>query len=194
MLDLDQAHQPTHSVLDERAAGAHPEQEQFYRRYWGELCSYLRRRFGPGPPEPEDVAQSAFARLAELGASSGIRDRRAFLFTIACNLVLDEKRRRRTQGRCIDEDLRSAGEVLEEITPERVLLERERFEILAAAIKRLPRKQQRVLILSRYHGETYAQISKRTGWSLADISRQVTRALAALDAALGGAEAKDGKR
>ena len=74
--------------------------------------------------------------------------------------------------------------MLDEISPERVLMEKQRFEILNAAIKRLPDKQQRMLAMNRYHGMTYAQIAARTGWSLADISRQLTRALAMLDAAL----------
>jgi hypothetical protein len=31
-----------------------------YASCWAELCSYLKRTFGVGPPDPQDVAQQAF--------------------------------------------------------------------------------------------------------------------------------------
>jgi RNA polymerase sigma factor (sigma-70 family) len=163
-----------------------PDLKLLYRAHWQELCRYVSHTFGNGPPEPEDVVQIAFTRYAALDVPQRVQNPRAFLFTTVRNIVLDHRRSQDRVERYVKDALIRAGEVLEdEISPERVLMARQRFDILNSAIKRLPDKQQRVLAMSRYHGMTYEAIAERTGWSLADISRQVTRAVAALEAALG---------
>ena len=62
-----------------------------YLVHWKGLCGYVRAQFGPGPPEPEDVAQSAFIRFAAADAAH-IENPRAFLYATARNLVIDHHR------------------------------------------------------------------------------------------------------
>ena len=158
---------------------------ELYRRYWHELCKYLNRKFGSGPPDPEDIAQTAFAKFAALDKAQEIRNPRAFLYTTARNLVLDYKRKQHTTESYIESALHSVGEeILDQISPEHVLIEKERIRILADVMRRLPRKQQRIVALSRLQGKSYAEIARQTGWSQADISRQMTRIMKKLDAAL----------
>lgn len=38
----------------------------FYRQHIHALCRHLRVKYGPGPPEPEDIAQEIFSHLAAL--------------------------------------------------------------------------------------------------------------------------------
>lgn len=160
-----------------------------YERYWGELCRYLNRRFGAGPPEPEDIAQVAFAKFIAIANRQCISNPRAFLYKTARNAVVDHHRKTRCQDSYVADALARAGEeILDEITPERVIMERERFAILNDVVKWLPEKQRRVLMMSRYHGETYAEISRKTGWSKSDIGRQVIAAVEAIDEALRAAD------
>lgn len=159
--------------------------EALYRSYWKDLCMQLRRAFGAGPPEPEDVAQAAFARFAELGDLSRIRNPRGLLLVTARNIVLDHKRR---NGRHIEyartfrADLTDAPQ--EAISPERALIEMERLELLRDAIDKLPHKQKVILSLHRHRGLTYQQIVSETGWSYGDVYRQMDAALATLASAL----------
>jgi RNA polymerase sigma factor (sigma-70 family) len=179
-------HPPETPAPDSAARHDKPRDlKSLYRAHWQELQRYVTHSFGRGPPEPEDVAQIAFARYAALDKPDLVQNPRAFLFTTARNIVLDHRRSQDRADRYIQDALVRVGEkALDEISPERVLMERERFDVLSAVIQRLPAKQQRVIAMNRYHGMTYEEIAARTGWSLADISRQVTRALSALDAAL----------
>src|SRR5688572_3251372 len=62
-----------------------------YRVHWKGLCGYVRAQFGPGPPEPEDVAQTAFIRFAAADPAH-IENPRAFLYATARNLVIDHHR------------------------------------------------------------------------------------------------------
>ena len=163
----------------------HPALDALYRRYWTQLCRYLNRRFGAGPPDPEDVAQAAFEKLARLDGLERVRNPGAFLYTTAINIALNDVRRMARVERFVRAELAEAGgRIVDEMSPERVYADRQRFHTLKDAIARLPDKQRHILIRSRFHGETYATISKATGWSQADISRQLNAALQTLQDAL----------
>lgn len=154
------------------------EIELVFRREFAGLVRQLRSRFGEGPPEPEDAVQTAFARLSQADEQDRIDDFRAFLYTAARNLMLDGKRRSKTHASYIDRAV--IGEFssnVEEITPERVVLGKDRLDTMNDIISKLPEKQRIVLALSRLKGLTYAEIGAQTGYSMADISRQLTAAL-----------------
>lgn len=159
--------------------------ENLYRSYRGELCAKLRHMFGSGPPDPEDAAQTAFARFAALDEPGRIANPRAFLFATARNVVLDHKRSLAVQFAYANSALSGAGQpVLDELTPERVYMERERFDIVRRTLETLPEKQRVVLNLHRNQGYTYQQIVRETGWSYGDVHRQMEAALAVLMDAL----------
>lgn len=168
--------------------------DELYRAHWNNLVGWLRRRYGAGPPPPEDVAQQAFAKLAALPDLSAIQHAKAYLYSTAVHAALDEIAWRKRTDAFVEHELHRAGQPLEEITPERVYLDREQWDVLGRALDRLTEKQKEIVRRSRFLGQTYAQISTETGWSSPDISRQLTAALLALQAALaGGAEnAADG--
>ena len=159
--------------------------EDLYRNYWQDLCRQLRRAFGAGPPEPEDVAQAAFERFAALEDPAGVRNPQAFLLVTARNIVIDHKRR---SGRHFEYARSVLSEHSEfrrdDLSPERLLLDKERFHEVRRAIEKLPYKQQTVLRLHRQLGYTYKMIANETGWSYGDVYRQMDGALAALTAAL----------
>ncbi|MBU2197013.1 MAG: sigma-70 family RNA polymerase sigma factor [Alphaproteobacteria bacterium] len=159
--------------------------DDLYRSHWNDLCKQLRKAFGSGPPEPEDVAQAAFERLAALEDPGRVRNPKAFLLVTARNIVYDHKRR---SGRHF-EYARSvlsehSGPSLDDLSPERLLIEKQRFQNIRAAVESLPYKQKVVLRLHRELGYTYNKIAEETGWSYGDVYRQMEYALAALSGAL----------
>lgn len=185
---------PTASLLRRPSPARAQEKcalEQVYDQYWGELCGYVNKAFGAGPPDPEDVAQTAFMKYASLKNPEKIRNPRAFLYTAARNTVLDHKRRQRTQEAHATAYLQIAQQEADQISPERVLVEKERLSIIKVAIAQLPQKQRHVFLLSTLEGCGYAEISRRTGVPKSSVRRYVTKAMAACEAALTAA-AKDG--
>lgn len=149
-----------------------------YKSYGRELCGYLRQRFGAGPPEPEDIAQASFARLAT-ALTSEIDHPRSFLYATARNLVSDYRRRQCHRNSHVDDMLHIAQHtMLDEITPERVLLDRERVRILSDALASLPERQRNIFLLSRLDGLPYAEIATRVGISASNVQKLVQRALA----------------
>lgn len=156
-----------------------------YEQHFGELTGRLRRLYGSGPPEPEDLAQTAFAKVAEIEDIERIKHPRAFLFRTAINLGLNAIQRSNTARRFIERELLEAdAPLMEENSPEDVYSIQQRMTLAARAIDALTPKQKEIVVRSCLKGQTYAVISRETGWSQADISRQMTAALAAMQANL----------
>ena len=168
---------------DERALDV--DMDDLYRTHFKSLVAGIRASFGSGPPDPEDVVQSAFMKFARLEDKASISNPRNFIYIAAQNLVLDHKRAAKTANAYSAEQLAFDSELaLERITPERVVEAKERFDILVAAMRSLPKKQQVLLAMSRLEGKTYREIASATGYSLADVGRNINQAITSLVIAL----------
>ena len=165
---------PSSASATTNAAAADLRLENVYRSSFADIVSSVRRAFGPAPPEPEDVVQAAFLKYAAHKNPASIKDPSAFVFITARNIIFDQKRRNKVFDRYLADQMAYNLEFrLEEITPERVLVSRERFSQMVTALKCLPKKQQVILAMSRVEGKTYAEISSLTGWSESDVCRQL---------------------
>ena len=161
-----------------------------YERHWGELCQYISKAFGAGPPDPEDVAQTAFMKYASLDRPADILNPRAFLYAAARNTVADYHRRAATRRRHAGELRRTAEDDDRcALSPERVLLGKERFAILQGVLQRMPRRRRAMLLLNRFDGVSLTEIARRFGISEAAVRKQIRLAMRDCMAAL-EAEAK----
>lgn len=156
------------------AAGPLPD---LYKRYRRELVAFIRSKFGSGPPEPEDVAQQAFANFAALGLRETIANPRAFLFRTAHNIVLNDRKHQRV-GRRFLETAPHPQEICEardDLNPEVVLVGKEQYSLIEQVIRAMPRRRREVLLMNRLEGLSYAEIARRLG-----ISESVVRKHAAV--------------
>lgn len=159
--------------------------DALYRNHWGELCGRLHKMFGGGSDDAEDLAQAAFAKIGAIEDIDSIRHPRAFLFRTAINIGLNAKDRAATAQSFIDDALADAGTpLLEQGSPETVFGVRQHLHRVENAMSGLTVKQRDIVIRNRIQGETFREISTATGWSIADISRQLNAALAVLQQAV----------
>lgn len=161
---------------------------EVYRRHWLELCRYVASTFGAGPPDPEDVAQQAFVRFAALDDPDAVDNPRAYLYRTAHNIVVDEHRRAARRMAHQTVEIEAGAEKSDDRSPERVLLARERLQVITRAVQALPVKCRRSFLLHRVHGLSCAEIARRTGYSQSAIKKHVVRALADIERALAKAE------
>lgn len=159
--------------------------DALYARHWGELCHYIRKHFGPGPPDPEDVAQDAFMKFAAVNDREAIENPRAYLFRTAHNVLVDEHRRLALRRVPADTE---AAPVSDDRTPERVLAGRERLEILTRTLRAMPATRRRSFLLNRLQGLSCAAIARMTGYSESAIKKHIDLALKDLEASLDDAE------
>lgn len=159
---------------------------ELYARYRDELVAFVRQRVGSGPPEPEDVAQEAFASYAAISCQKAIDNPRAFLYRTAANYVVDHHRHTAVQARHLAQE-QYVREILGEaggLSPEIVLLDKERFAIVMATVRKMPRQRRRYFLLNRFRGLSYAQIARQCFVSESGVRRHVLRAIRDCDEAI----------
>jgi RNA polymerase sigma factor (sigma-70 family) len=152
--------------------------ETLYRDHMHPLVRYVARRFGPGPPDPQDVAQAAFARLAASEGIANIAEPQRYLHTVAANIVRDHHRRANHREAADGDIARADAESLAEPSPERVLLAKEQFEIFQRALSKMPAMRRRIFLLSRVEGLSAREVAGRFGISEDAVYKHVARALA----------------
>lgn len=147
--------------------------DDLYRRYWRELCHFLKARYGSGPPEPEDIAQATFMKFSTLKDPEKILNPRAFLYRTARNLQTDEYRRKATRDKFREEESQQDElEIYADSEPECVLLQNEAAKSLEIALHELEERERDFLLLHRLHNLSYTEIAK-----LANMSRNGAKAV-----------------
>ena len=158
-------------LLCRAAAGDSTAFEQLFERHRKSLHGYLLRRLR-SQVEAEDAVSLTFlkawrARESFRGDTSG----KAWLFQIATRVALDVLRRTRRRPmeaslEVLPPDFRPSGPG-DEVDPEQVVLseeyEADRNRALAAAIHRLPQREQDLLRLYYFDGHSCEEISTLLG-------------------------------
>ena len=159
--------------------------EALYSDYAGQLSAYLRKTYGNGPPDPDDVAQEAFHRLVRQDSLDHIKNLKAFLWRTARNILLSEKRNIETRSR-FDyeiEQLFFASESPDSM-PERVLVVKEQLGIVAEVLQKMPERRRKAFLWNRVEELTLTEIGKRLGITRRAVARHVIQAAYDLDTAL----------
>lgn len=137
-----------------------------YDRYYDRLVSQLRARYGSGPPDPADVAQTAFEKLADHSILEDVANIEAYSWTIANNLMRNERRALRVRAdhanQEIVSDIRSQ---CDEFDPERVVMAREELNIVVEALKDMPERRREVFLACRIEGLNPREAGERLGIS-----------------------------
>ncbi len=154
-----------------------------YAQDWGDLCAFLRARFGGGPPDPEDVAQQAFLKLGERPSDQALESPRAFVFRVGINLCLDGRRRRQRTARLLDV---SAPALEPDTVPdvERSLIARDDLKLLEKVVAGLPDRHRLYLTANRIEGLSFAEIARRNGVSESLVRKTIDETTAVCQRAL----------
>lgn len=137
--------------------------------------------------DAQDIVQETWIRALRLleeeqSPAGPIRNLRAYLYRIASNLSIDHLRRRHVRRHLSADTLESvAAQSVPASTPlpDAGIIARESEAAFVAALRRIPARARRVLILSRVEGWTYPRIAAHLGISLRTVSNDMERALAA---------------
>ena len=128
------------------------------------------------PQEADDIIQDAFVQLFRvLQSGSKIHSPRSWVFRVARNMSLNLQKRERRMVSVSDEQPMSCL-VGKQTTagPEEIYLRKERLQVLAAAIARLPQRQRECLHL-RAEGLRYREIAEVLGTTTSAVSESLKR-------------------
>ena len=164
------------------AGDEQPFLETLAERYRGALNRFFERR-AARLGDTEDLTQEVFLRLATRGDCASIERLDGYIFQTASNVLTDRARRRIT--RCADQhvEFEFCPPLVEEVSPERVLLGREQVAMVRTVLERLPDRVRAAFVLHRFEELGYAEIAKRLGVSVSSIEKYISQALKELTAA-----------
>jgi RNA polymerase sigma-70 factor (ECF subfamily) len=158
---------------------ADPNREEFglfYRTTIAPLRRFLARMVR-NPKDAEDLAHDAYQRVYTAMDRQRVEEPQAYLYTTARRLALKQIKRRQT-GPVHDTD----GKVVELAASEapgveRLVMARQEWARVEAAITELPPGCRSVLELSHRDGLTHAEIGARLGIAISTVEKQHARAL-----------------
>lgn len=150
------------------------EATTLFRELRKPLLRYLMC-LGLSADEAQDVVQDAFLSLhRHLSAGGSQQNMRSWLFRVAHNQA---RNRQNSYDRRFSAPLDDGAErALDEATPERVLLEKERYERLGNAIRTLTDTERECLLL-RASGLRYREIGEVLGMATSTVGDIVERAV-----------------
>jgi RNA polymerase sigma-70 factor (ECF subfamily) len=150
------------------------EATTLFRELQKPLLRYLAC-LGLSSDEAQDVVQDAFLSLhRHLSAGGSEENIRSWLFRVAHNQARNRQNSYdRRFSAPLDDNL---VEALDEATPERVLLEKEKFERLEDAIRKLAAAERECLLL-RASGLRYREIGEVLGIATSTVADMVERAV-----------------
>lgn len=164
--------------------------DELYARYAKPIYNFLRRA-ADRPESADDLLQKTFLKLhAGRHQYQPVGPFRSWIFTLARNVLRDEARERRRRpladADAFDERQVAAGPGAgRDRAPELEL-------IVAEALAGLPLTQREVVVLSRYHGMSYAEIGELLGISEGAVKQRAFQAMRKLRRWLQGIETRRG--
>jgi RNA polymerase sigma-70 factor (ECF subfamily) len=159
------------------AADTSPQQSihTLYSDHHGWLYDWLRRRLG-NAFDAADLAHDAFLRImARPPVFDGFDGARAYLGSIARNLVIDLWRRREIERAWL-ETLAVQPEAVAPSPEQRAIVLETLFEI-DAMLRSLPERAARAFVLAQLHGLTYREIAARIGVSERMVKKYMAQAM-----------------
>lgn len=125
--------------------------------------------------EAQDVVQDAFLSLQQhLAAGASQENIRSWLFRVAHNRA--RNRQKSYERRCSEPLDREADTMVHEATPERAVLEKEKFLRLRSAVRLLSEPERECLLL-RAGGLRYREIAEVLEMATSTVSDTVERAI-----------------
>jgi RNA polymerase sigma-70 factor (ECF subfamily) len=118
-----------------------------------------------------------------------IADHRAYVFTLACNIAIDNQRKSFRRG-VLQDELHTIADIAPapDASSEKILIDREKLTLIETALKKMPKLRRRIFLLTRIEDMGVRDVATRFGMSEAAVYKHVGRALHDLAVALERAE------
>ena len=153
------------------------EFQDIYSTFHDKIRRYLARLAGEN--DAEDLTQEVYLRLVRRPECVGIENTKAFVFTIARNLLRDRFRRKKTHGQELDIEAQEQI-AAETADPLQTLELSQQLDKAMNVIGTLKPAAQRVFLLHRVSGLSHAEVANELGVSVSLIEKHMISAIAAL--------------
>ncbi len=175
----------SHQAILRSQAPRHPaldKVEAAYAELNGEIANYLVRKLSLSPQAAEDAVQGAFESALCMSEEKlgEIKNARAFMYRSAYNAGIDYCRRAQVGQRHVEDVCIDSQKHVESIDPYRNVSVKQEVDVLVSALKKMPNKRRKLIMMNRVEGLSYAEISRQLSLSESVVRKHVNRALADL--------------
>ncbi|MBB3761651.1 RNA polymerase sigma factor [Xanthomonas arboricola] len=143
------------------------------------------RKHAPGNVDCDDVIQETYAILAGLGEVGHIANPRAYLFTAAQSVLLQQVRRARIVSIESVAEIERLDITQDERSPERHAIAGQELRRIGEALAALPDKCRQVFLLRKVDGLSQREIAARLGISEDTVEKHIVKGLRLLMARMG---------
>ena len=138
------------------------------------LRRYFLRRADAA--DADDLVQEVFLALQARGGGAPIDNVEGYLFRTAAN-VLGMRRRKGGWRWGWQEEVEEAGELVDELSPERILIGKQALEQVVAALSEMPPRTAQAFFLYRFGQLSQEEVARRMGVSLKAVEKFLRKAL-----------------
>lgn len=125
----------------------------------------------------DDIIQETLVRALESEKLKTINQPEGFLIGIAKNVAREEARRRIALNQQLLEDLELENHIADEPSIDSIVDGRQRMEIFAGAIRKLPPRCARVFVMKHVFGASHKEIAAELGISVSTVEKHVALGL-----------------
>jgi RNA polymerase sigma-70 factor (ECF subfamily) len=171
------AYSPKPPLTSETTGGALSGGEDLHAwvlQYGPALRRYFMRRANAA--DVDDLVQEVFLMMQVRGAASPIDNVEGYLFRTAAN-VLGMRRRKAGWRWGSQEDLDGLDDLVDELSPERVLMAKQALELVIRALADMPPRTAQAFFLYRFGQLSQEQVARRMGVSLKAVEKFLRKAL-----------------
>lgn len=143
-------------------------------RYGPALRRYFLRRANAA--DADDLVQEVFLSLQARGGGARIDNVQGYLFRTAAN-VLGMRRRKATWQWGAQEDLDDVDGLVDELSPERIVIGRQALEEVVRALEAMPPRTAQAFFLYRFGQLSQDEVARRMGVSLKAVEKFLRLAL-----------------
>ena len=151
-------------------------------QYGPALRRYFLRRAEAG--EADDLVQEVFVKLQARGTTSDIDNVERYLFRTAASVLADRYRQPGWRWGA-QEQLDAADPLVDEVSPERIVIGRQAIGSIVTALEELPPRSAQAFFLVRFEQMTQEEAARRMGISVKAVEELMRRAFRHLRAKVG---------
>ena len=156
------------------SSGKFPSVTKAFLTNSASLQAFLRR-FLHRQQDIEDVAQEAYLKAYTAEKNKDIEHPKAFLFTIAKNIAINELRKKTVQITDYIEECKSLPTQISTTNLEHELEAQQSLGLYCGAVAALPERCRRVYLLRRVHGLRQQEIATSLGISLRMVEKHLQK-------------------
>ena len=163
----------------DRAPRENEALEAIAARFGPAISAYFARRIADRA-EVEDLTQDVLLAIVRRGEIDGVEDIERYIFRSAANLLRERYRRAGRRPNISSDGSASNDRLVEELSPERLMLGAEAWQLFLTGLHELPERARTIFILNRFEELSGREIALRLGVSQSLVEKDMIKAISYL--------------